>query len=197
MKSKEPENKFWIFDCRFSIGDIKNVDQRLGMEFRSALTRKSKIQNRKWVGIALVVAFVMCGAVVEAQQARKTYRIGYMSGRSGPGPLDDVFKSALRELGYVEGQNIAITYRWAEEKLDRLPSLAVELAQLNVDVIVTETTPAARAAKKATTTIPIVMALSADAVGTGLLASLARPGANITGLTFIGSRLGRQIGRAV
>jgi putative ABC transport system substrate-binding protein len=133
--------------------------------------------------------FALCFPV-EAQQSAKVQRIGYISGRSGVGPLDEVFKTALRELGYVEGENISITYRWAGEKLDRLPSLAVELVQLKVDVIVTETTPAARAAKKATTTIPIVMALSADAVGTGLVASLARPGANITGLTFIGTDLG-------
>jgi putative ABC transport system substrate-binding protein len=130
---------------------------------------------------------------VAAQQPGKVHRIGYISGRSGAGPLDEVFKTSLRELGYIEGQNINITYRWAGEKLDRLPALAVELVQLKVDVIVTETTPAAQAAKKATTTIPIVMALSADAVGTGLVASLARPGANITGLTFIGTDLSGKL----
>jgi putative ABC transport system substrate-binding protein len=139
---------------------------------------------------ALLVAFVH---VTEAQQQKKTYRIGYISGRSGAGPLDEVFKDALRELGYVEGQNLGISYRWAGEKLDRLPALTGELVKLNVDVIVTETTPAARAAKKATTSIPIVMALSADAVGTGLVESLARPGANITGLTFIGPELGGKL----
>jgi len=141
----------------------------------------------KLVGMALVATvFVIC-VRAEAQQPGKVYRIGYISGRSGAEPLDDVFKSALRELGYVEGQNMSVTYRWAEEKLDRLPALAVELVQLNVDVIVTETTPAVRAAKNATTTIPIVMALSGDAVEAGLVASLARPGANITGLTFLGT----------
>ena len=141
----------------------------------------------KLVGLALVATvFVIC-VRAEAQQPGKVYRIGYISGRSGAEPLDDVFKSALRELGYVEGQNMSVTYRWAEEKLDRLPALAVELVQLNVDVIVTETTQAVWAAKNATTTIPIVMALSGDAVGAGLVASLARPGANITGLTFIGT----------
>ncbi len=133
--------------------------------------------------------FVFC-LRVEAQQPGKVHRIGYISGRSGPGPLDEVFKIALRELGYVEGQNVTFTYRWAEEKLDRLPALAVELVQLKVDIIVTETTPGAQAAKKATAAIPIVMTLSGDPVGTGLVASLARPGANITGLTFIGTDLG-------
>jgi putative ABC transport system substrate-binding protein len=107
--------------------------------------------------------------------------------RSGAESLDDVFKTALEKLGYVEGQNITITYRWAAEKLDRLPALADQLVQLDVDVIVTETTPATRAVQKATAAIPIVMVLSADAVGAGLVASLARPGANITGLTFIGT----------
>src|SRR6266545_3573565 len=91
--------------------------------------------------------FVFC-LRVEAQQPGKVHRIGYISGRSGPGPLDEVFKIALRELGYVEGQNVTFTYRWAEEKLDRLPALAVELVQLKVDIIVTETTPGAQAAKK-------------------------------------------------
>jgi putative tryptophan/tyrosine transport system substrate-binding protein len=135
----------------------------------------------------LIIALMLFAALpAEAQQPGKVHRIGYLSGRSGAGPLDEVFKTALRELGYVEGQNLKITYRWAEEKMDRLPALAAELVQLKVDVIVTETTPAAQAAKKATTAIPIVMALSGDAVGTGLVASLVRPGANITGLTFIG-----------
>jgi putative tryptophan/tyrosine transport system substrate-binding protein len=138
----------------------------------------------------LAIFFLATSSISEAQQPGKVYRIGYISGRSGPGPLDEVFKTALRELGYVEGQNITFTYRWAEEKLDRLPALAVDLVQLKVDVIVTETTPAAQAAKKATTDIPIVMALSGDPVGAGVVASLARPGANITGLSFIGTDLG-------
>jgi ABC-type uncharacterized transport system substrate-binding protein len=142
--------------------------------------------KRKITGFALcALLFALCFPA-QAQQGR-VYRIGYISGRSGAESLDAVFKTALRELGYVEGQNLSITYRWAGEKLDRLPALAVELVQLKVDVIVTETTPAAQAAKKATTAIPIVMTLSADPVGAGLVASLARPGANITGLTFIGT----------
>ena len=138
-----------------------------------------------WLALCLML-FAFC-LRVEAEEPGKEHRIGYISGRSGPGPLNELFKIALRELGYVEGQNVSFTYRWAEEKLDRLPALAVELVQLKVDVIVTETTPAAQAAKKATTAIPIVMVLSGDAVGVGLVASLARPGANITGLTFIGT----------
>ena len=136
-----------------------------------------------WLFTIFLVGVV---SMAEAQQPGKVHRIGYLSGRSGAGPFDEVFKTALRELGYVEGKNVTFAYRWAEEKMDRLPALAAELVQLKVDVIVTETTPAAQAAKKATTAIPIVMALSGDAVGVGLVTSLARPGANITGLTFIG-----------
>jgi putative tryptophan/tyrosine transport system substrate-binding protein len=150
------------------------------------VNKQEKKMSRSIVLFCLLMTVFLITGLVEAQEPRKVYRIGYLSGRSGAGPLDEVFKTALRELGYVEGQNISITYRWAEEKLDRLPSLAVELVQLKVDVIVTESTPAAQAAKKATAAIPIVMALSGDAVGVGLVASLARPGANITGLTFIG-----------
>ena len=145
-------------------------------------SRKAKV-----LGFALCTMLFALFSAAGAQQSGKVRRIGYLSGRSGAGPLDEVFKTALRELGYVEGQNVSFTYRWAEEKLDRLPALAVELVQLKVDVIVTETTPAAQAAKKATTAIPIVMVLSGDAVGAGLVASLARPGANITGLTFTGT----------
>jgi ABC-type uncharacterized transport system substrate-binding protein len=149
--------------------------------------------RRVIIGCALsALLFALCFPA-EAQQPGKVHRIGYISGRSGAGPLDEVFKTALRELGYVEGQNISIMHRWAGEKLDRLPSLAVELVQLKVDVIVTETTPAAQAAKKATTVIPIVMALSGDPVGAGLVASLARPGANITGLTFVGTDVGGKL----
>jgi ABC-type uncharacterized transport system substrate-binding protein len=136
---------------------------------------------------ALSVLLFALYSAAEAQQPGKAHRIGYISMRSGAGSVDDVFKSALAKLGYVEGQNITITYRWAAEKLDQLPALADQLVQLNVDVIVTETTPATRAVQKATAAIPIVMVLSGDAVGAGLVASLARPGANITGVTFIGT----------
>ena len=132
--------------------------------------------------LVCLLAAVCLPAGSEAQQPAKKYHIGYLSGRSGPGPLDELFKTSLRELAYVEGKNVTFAYRWAEEKLERLPAFAAELVQLKVDVIVTETTPAAQAAKKATTAIPIIMALSGDAVGVGLVASLACPGANITGL---------------
>ena len=138
-------------------------------------------------------ASVFLPAGSSAQQPTKVYHVGYVSGRSGVGLWDDLFKTALHERGFVEGKNIIITYRWAAGQMDRLPALVMELIQLKVDVIVTETTPAARAAKNTTKTVPIVMALSADAVGTGLVESLARPGANITGLTFIGPDLAGKL----
>lgn len=130
----------------------------------------------------------MCRVVAQAQPG-KTYQIGFISARSGSGPWDEAFKLGLRDLGYVEGQNISVLYRWAEGKFERLPELAAELVRLKVDIIVTETTPAAQAAKKATQTIPIVMAISGDAVGTGLVESLAHPGGNVTGQSFIGTDL--------
>ncbi|HSF56776.1 MAG TPA: ABC transporter substrate binding protein [Candidatus Binatia bacterium] len=101
----------------------------------------------------------------------------------------NAFRQALRELGYIEGQNIAFVYRYAEGKRDRLPELAADLVRLNVDLIVTTGEPPARAAKSATTTIPIVMANSGDPVGSGFVASLARPGGNVTGLSNLGTEL--------
>jgi putative ABC transport system substrate-binding protein len=119
-----------------------------------------------------------------AQQVSSVPRIGYLSpGSASSGPLNyyDDFRRELRELGYVEGQNIVIDYRFADGKFDRLPQLAVELVHLNVDVIVSVVTQASLAAKNATRTIPIVIVSVGDPVGAGLVASLARPGANVTG----------------
>jgi len=127
----------------------------------------------------------------EAQQAGKVPRIGFLFyGSPGPSPELDAFRQGLRELGYIEGQNITIEYRSADNKLDRLSALADELVRLKVDVIVTPGTPASVAAKHATSTIPIVFAGVADAVGAGLVANFARPGGNITGLTGISAELG-------
>jgi putative tryptophan/tyrosine transport system substrate-binding protein len=119
-----------------------------------------------------------------AQQVGKVPRIGYLSpGSASPGPLayHDEFERGLRELGYIEGRNIVIEYRFADGKFDRLGALAAELVQLNVDVIVSLVTQASLAAKNATSTIPIVIVSVGDPVGAGLVASLARPGANVTG----------------
>ncbi len=124
----------------------------------------------------------------EAQSASKTARIGFLSLSSGPTPTMDI-SLGLRELGWIEGQNIAVEYRWAAGREDQLPALAAELVRLKVDVIVTSSGLAAQAAKRATATIPIVATFVADPVGAGLVASLARPGGNITGLTTLAAGL--------
>jgi putative ABC transport system substrate-binding protein len=125
---------------------------------------------------------------VEAQQPTKIPRIGYLGGNS-PNTRSESFRQGLRELGYVEGKNIVIEWRHHEGKLDRLPTLAAELVRLKVDIIITVGAPAARAAKEATTTIPIVMMQVGDPVGSGFVASLARPGGNITGLSSLAPEL--------
>jgi ABC-type uncharacterized transport system substrate-binding protein len=122
----------------------------------------------------------------EGQQAGKVYRIGYLSASSDTSNphVREAFRQGLRELGWVEGQNIIIEYRWAEGRFDRLPDLAAELVRLQVDVIVAAPTPAALAAKNATGTIPIVGMSLTDPIGPGLVASLARPGGNVTGVSY-------------
>jgi putative tryptophan/tyrosine transport system substrate-binding protein len=122
-----------------------------------------------------------------AQQATKFPRIGYLTGatRDGQAARIEAFRQGLRELGYVEGKNIVIEYRYAEGKLDRLPALLAELVRLKVDIIVTAGPPGTRAAKEAAVTIPIVMAQDSDPVGNGYVTSLARPGGNITGLATL------------
>jgi ABC-type uncharacterized transport system substrate-binding protein len=122
----------------------------------------------------------------DAQEPGKLPRVGFLGPRSHSdgAPFRDAFLQGLRELGWVDGKNIAIEYRFAEGRLDRLPDLAAELVRLEVDVILATSTPPAVAAKNATRTIPIVMATSADPVELGLIASLARPGGNVTGLSF-------------
>ena len=130
--------------------------------------------------------------VVEAQQAAKVARIGYLSNRLGAYPhLQEAFRQGLRDLGYVEGRNLVIEYRDAEGKNERLPTLAIELVALKVDVIVTAagSTSVPLAAKQATRTLPIVFASAADPVASGLVSSLARPGGNITGLSSLNAEL--------
>jgi len=152
-------------------------------------------QNPKWLGLS-VIAFVLVvtGAVATAQQPKKVPRIGYLS------PFDPATQSAraeairlaLRDLGYIEGQNIAMEYRYAEGKLDRFPELLAELVRLKVDIIlVAGGGRLTRAAMNATKTIPIVMVGGgADPVEAGLIDSLARPGGNVTGITNLSSQLG-------
>jgi len=121
-----------------------------------------------------------------ARAREKVYRIGFLgvTSRAEYGRQVDALRAGLRQLGYEEGNNIVFEYRWAEGRYDRLPELAAELVKLNVDVLVAHSTPGAQAAKHATSTIPIVVPAVADPVDVGLVTSLARPGGNLTGLTF-------------
>ena len=154
---------------------------------------KSKIENLKWVGIvAIGLTFAMCGAVAQAQQAKKVYRIGYVGGTddpSTPGRFVNELRQGLRDLGYIEGRNILIEYRSTEGKSDRYPSVVTELLQLKVDVLVSPTPRAIRAAMQATKTIPIVMVTPVDPVATGFVDSLSRPGGNVTGITRLTNEL--------
>ena len=153
------------------------------------------ISRRAFLG-TLAVFLLAAPLAAEAQAPAKVPRIGFLSARP---PTDnpyfiESFWQGLRELGYVEGQNIAIEYRFAEGRPERLPALAAELVRLKVDVIVTGGPPAPEAAKQATGTIPIVFAVGGDPVAVGLIASLARPGGNITGLASIsGELVGKQL----
>jgi putative ABC transport system substrate-binding protein len=136
--------------------------------------------------LRLPVALLAAPFAAEAQQAAKVVRIGYLSAptRESVEHVLQVFVRALRDLGWVEGQNLIIEYRWAEGKTERLPALAAELVQRKVEVIVAPAASAAVAAKNATSSIPIVMIFPIDPVETKLVASLARPGGNVTGTTF-------------
>ena len=127
----------------------------------------------------------------EGQQTGKIFRIGFLdpSTASGSAVLVDAFRQELTKLAWTEGKNIAIEYRFAEGKTERLPELAADLVRLKVDLIVVTGGPTASTAKKATTTIPIVMTNQGDPVGEGLVASLARPGGNVTGLSSLGTEL--------
>ena len=154
--------------------------------------RKSKIENLKWLGRS-VIAFVLVvtGAVGEAQSPAKVPRIGWLisTSLSSAAHRTEAFRLGLRELGYVEGKNIIIEWRSGEGKADRILALAAELVRLKVDVIVSGGSSSTRSAKEATSTIPIVMTQNDDPVGRGLVASLARPGGNITGLSSLAPEL--------
>ncbi len=134
--------------------------------------------------LVFVILGLLAGPLpTEAQQKGKVPRIGYLHFRAGPIATDEAFRQALRDLGWIEGQNIAIEYRWAAGKRKRFPALAEELVRLKVDLIVAATNGPTQAAKNATRTIPIVMVAGADVVENGLVASLARPGGNVTGMS--------------
>jgi putative ABC transport system substrate-binding protein len=146
--------------------------------------------RKKIIGLTLCALLFASSYPAEAQQAKKIPRIGFLfvGSRDQQAHLE-VFRQGLRDLGYLEGKNITAEYRYAEGNTNRLPELAAELVQLQVDVIVTSTAIGAQAAGKVTKTIPIVMTTSGDPVGSGLVASLARPGGNITGLTVLAPQL--------
>jgi putative ABC transport system substrate-binding protein len=141
--------------------------------------------SKRIVSLALCTLILASAHLAHAQQPTKVYRIGFLSARSSfsESSRAEAFRQGLRELGYTEGKNIIIDYRYAEGKFERLPDLAAELVRLRVDVILTLGVPPTRAAKQVTTTIPIVMGGGSDPVRTGLIASFARPGGNVTGLS--------------
>lgn len=148
--------------------------------------------NRRKMVLALGAGALAAPFTAFAQQPTpKVHRIGFLGAVSASDfeSRVDALRAGLRDLGYVEGQNLIIEFRWAEGKYDRLPELAAELVRLKVDILVTHATVGTRAAKQATTTIPIVMAASGDPVAAGVVASLARPGGNITGSAFFNLEL--------
>src|SRR6266404_6008108 len=149
------------------------------------------MRKARALSILFVVVLLVFAVVADAQQAGKIFRIGFLDSGTAVGSafLVNAFRQELSKFGWIEGKNIAIEYRFAEQKNERLPELAADLARLNVDLIVTTGEPPALAAKKATTSIPIVMANAGDPVGSGLVASLARPGGNVTGLSNLGTEL--------
>jgi ABC-type uncharacterized transport system substrate-binding protein len=142
------------------------------------------------IGLAVILSLTLAPIAADAQPVAKVFRIGFLFfGAPGPSAEADAFRQGLRDLGYIEGQNVTIESRFASGQVERLPEIATELARLKVDVIVTTNTPSAMAAKKATSTIPIVFAVVADPVGAGLITNFARPGGNITGLSSISREL--------
>ena len=160
------------------------------LDFRFSISR-SRVRASALLACALLFGF----GSADAQQPPKIPRIGYVSGTGSAndqGPYVEALRQGLRELRHVEGRTFILEYRGAEGKLDRLPSIMKELTQLKVDVLVAPFSGAVRAAKQATTTIPIVFVTGADPVANGWVASLARPGGNITGVLYLGAGFKRK-----
>ena len=148
------------------------------------------MELRRAIGISFALVGLLRPFAAAGEQAAKVARIGFLSGNLSAGPhLNEAFRLGLRELGYVEGRNLVIEYRDAEGKLERLPDLAAQLVALKVDVIVAPNTVAALAAKQVTASVPIVFAVAADPIASGLSTSLARPGGNVTGLSILAPEL--------
>ena len=144
------------------------------------------MRRRDFIGVLGGAAVAWPRGVRAQQTAGRMLRIGFLGSATAAGSsmAIDELRTGLHEFGYVEGRNIVIEFRWAEERYDRLPQLVRELIEAQIDLLITHGTPGTQAAKQATSTIPIVMAISGDAVATGLVSSLARPEANVTGSTF-------------
>ena len=169
-----------IFRSRFFASQSDNLKPVL------SLAERSKIENLKWLGLSVIAFVLVVGELVaQAQQTTKIPRIGFLYASSPSPDVRTRFLQELRKFGYIEGQNITIEFRSAKGQFERLPVLAAELVRLKVDVIVTGGSTATRAAKEATSTIPIVMTQDNDPVGSGFVTSLARPGGNVTGLSTL------------
>jgi putative tryptophan/tyrosine transport system substrate-binding protein len=161
---------------------------------RGSSGERGKNMKRKMTVLTLCAVLCMVCVTAEAQQPGKVYRIGILSGGiPGSSPDIDALRQGLHDLGYVEGKNLILEHRYAEGKPDRYPDLVSDLVRLKVDVIVANGTGPTNAAKKATSTVPIVMTSSTDPERTGLIASLARPGGNVTGVTEISGELAGKL----
>jgi putative tryptophan/tyrosine transport system substrate-binding protein len=187
-----------ISDWKKRKGDMAMGEETLCMQFLNSrvVNRKPETRNLKLCALALGALFLAVCFPVQAQQPPKVWKIGVLvsTSRALNASRDDNLWQGLRQLGYVEGKNVTMEYRYADGQLDRLPQLAADLAGLRVDVIVVSGTRAAVAAKQATGTIPIVLAGVGDPVQAGLVSSLSHPGSNITGMSrlspdFIGKRV--------
>jgi len=181
----------WLTTLPCEIANLKTaslIDSGHIQRFTTSDNRQSKIQNLKWTTLFAIALTLLCSATVDAQQ-NKLPKIGWLSAVSGRNRGQEEIVSRLRELGYVEGKTVAYEFRYADTKLDRLPTLAGELVQLKVDLLIAPGTPGALALKKATKTIPIVFADVTDPVAAGLVDSLAHPGGNITGFSSVESLL--------
>ena len=157
---------------------------------------QTNLMRKKDFLIALCAMLLALSLPAEGQQPKEIPRLGFLSAGSSSvySSRNEAFRQGLRDLGYAEGKNITIDYRFAEGKLERLPDLAAELVRLKVDILVTAGVPQLLAAKHATSTIPIVAAGAGDLLSTGLVASLSRPGGNITGLTsVVADVVGKQL----
>jgi putative ABC transport system substrate-binding protein len=163
-------------------------------EGKSKSERKGEVMKKMFMFVSVIALLVGGRAIAEAQQPHKIASIGYLSegSASAQSRRINVFRQSLRELGYVEGQNVVIEYRWAEGMLDRLPYLAADLVRLRVDVIVAPRGQAADAARRATKTIPIIMAITGELVSSELVSQLKMPARNFTGFTILAADLCRK-----